>query len=456
METPILALTRAQRDAHPDLTPETLAGRNMRLLVQLRWIAVGGQLITILGVHYGLNIPLPLLPMLAIVAALALANHFARHTLYRRPIGQGAIFLALLFDVVALSLQLYLSGGADNPFIAFYLLQLVLGAILLPVRLVAVLLVATAAAYVLLILYGVPLVYPITLLVAAPFIESVGAWIGFTLTAGLLVVFVTRVIRNLRARDAYLAEARETAAEEEGFIRLGLLASGAAHELGTPLSSLSVILNDWSRMPHLTSDPELFIDLQEMRSDVVRLKATVGDILHSVGAPRGEDLGRTPVEPYLGEIVDSWSAVHPQVPTTLECRDVARAALVTEPALRQVLLSLLDNAAEASSACIAVTAWRSGQGLHIAITDQGPGFTDEQLATLGKPIRSTKGAGRGLGLFLAAALARRLGGRLTAKNRPEGGATVELVLPVATLDTEGTDSTATDPGPRPISAESLS
>lgn len=433
MDTPILALTRAQGDAHPNLTPETLAGRNMRLLVQLRWIAVAGQLVTILVVHFGLNITLPLAPMLLIVLALAVANHFARRNLYRRPIGQGAILLALLFDVVALSLQLYLSGGADNPFIAFYLLQLVLGAILLSAPFAAVLVGATVTAYALLIVFGLPLNYPIALLISAPFIEDIGAWISFTLTGALLVIFVTRVIRNLRARDAYLAQARQTAVEEEGFIRLGLLASGAAHELGTPLSSLSVILNDWSRMPQLTADPELFLDLQEMRNDVVRLKTTVGDILHSVGAPRGEDLGRTRIEPYVQGLVDGWMATHPEVQVTLDCHNVAQVALVTEPAMRQVLLSLLDNAVEASSQSIAVKIWRSPQGLHIAIADQGRGFSEDQLATLGKPIRSTKGDGRGLGLFLAAALTRRLGGRLRAFNRAEGGATVELVLPVAAL-----------------------
>ena len=160
MDRPILALTRNQARASRSLSPATVDGRNMRLLVQLRWIAVGGQLLTILAVHFGLGVPLPLLPMLSVVAGLALMNHLVRLTLYRRPVGQNAILATLLMDVVALGIQLWLSGGAYNPFISLFLLQLVLGAILMtPIR-VAILVGVTAAAYALLGIYGRPLAWP--------------------------------------------------------------------------------------------------------------------------------------------------------------------------------------------------------------------------------------------------------------------------------------------------------
>ncbi|HYD44404.1 MAG TPA: ATP-binding protein [Phenylobacterium sp.] len=428
MDTPILALTRPRRGA--GLSPEAAGNQNMRLLAQLRWVAVAGQLVTIGLVHYGVGVLLPLAPMLGVVGLLVLANLLELFLVARWRVVQGALFLALLFDVLALALQLYLSGGAENPFIWLFLLQVVLGAILLDVAAVAVLAGVAVAAYAVLANYSLPLAYPPALAARAAELERLGAWICFALTGGLLAVFVTRIIRNLRARDIYLAEMRRAAAEEDGIVRMGLLASGAAHELGTPLSSLAVILNDWSRMPRLTEDPELGPELTEMQREVGRCKAILGDLLHSAGAPRMEELSSVRAGDLLEDIAAAWRARRGAVPLTYVGEDLEGAVLAAEPALRQAIDNLLDNAAEASPGGVALRAARTPEGLELSVLDDGPGFAAAQLAAVGKPLQSTKGAGRGLGLFLAAALARRLGGRLTAANRPEGGAVVRLVLPL--------------------------
>lgn len=431
METPILALTRRRQGPNAHVLIATAAGRNMRLLVQLRWIAVGGQLLTILAVHFGLGVPLPLAPMLVIVALLALANHYARELVYRRPIGQTAILMALLFDVAALTLQLHLSGGAANPFIALFLLQLVLGAILLDARRVSILLAATVGANAGLSLFSPALVYPQRLMPFESSLETLGAWIAFLLTGALLVVFVTRIIFNLSRRDAHLAELNQAAAEEDGIVRLGLLASGAAHELGTPLSSLSVILNDWGRMPRISEDAELAQELAEMQRALHRCKTVVDDILHSVGAPRGNSNRVTGADAFLAEIAAGWRETHPTTPLDFATVDLADAQVADDPATRQVIGSLLDNAAEASPAGVTLIAGRDARELRVCVIDQGPGFPPDRLAAIGRPYQSSKGAGRGLGLFLAAALARRIGGRLTAENRSEGGAKVSLTVPLA-------------------------
>lgn len=428
MDRPILALTLPRRSA--GRSPEAVGNENMRLLAQLRWVAVAGQLITIGLVHYGLGVPLPLAPMLGVVTLLVLANVLELFMVARWRVTQGALFLALLFDVLALALQLYLSGGAENPFISLFLLQVVLGAILLDVAGVAVLAGVAVAAYAVLATHSLPLAYPPDLAATATELEQIGAWICFALTGGLLAVFVTRIIRNLRARDVYLVEMRRAAVEEDGIVRMGLLASGAAHELGTPLSSLAVILNDWSRMPRLTGDPELGPELAEMQREVGRCKAILGDLLHAAGAPRMDELSSVRAIDLLHDVVAAWKAGHGAVPLTYADENLEGAVLAAEPALRQAIANLLDNAAEASPAGVALRAARTADGLELSVLDAGPGFATAQLAAVGKPLQSTKGAGRGLGLFLAAALARRLGGRLTAANRPEGGAVVRLVLPL--------------------------
>jgi two-component system sensor histidine kinase RegB len=402
----------------------------MRQLIQLRWIAVAGQTLAILFVRFGLGIPLPVVEMLGIAAMLAVANLLATMALPRHQVHDGEVMVALLIDMAALTLQLYFSGGATNPFISLYLLQVVLGAILLPPLAVAVLVAATACGYALLTVSYVPLVLPAGLSASHTDLFAIGHWVGFVMVAWLLVQFIVRISRNLRARDANVADLRQHAAEEEGIVRMGLFASGAAHELGTPLSTLSVILADWRRIPAIAGDPQLADEVEEMQAEVQRCKAIVSDILHSAGQPRGEAMESMAAAAFLTELARAWQPTWPQVPIAASVEGVGAATIAVDPALRQAVVNLLDNAAEASPLGLRLTGKVEEGMLEIIVRDYGPGFDSGALAHVGELYRSTKGAGHGLGLFLATNVARRMGGRIEARNPAGGGAEVRLILPL--------------------------
>ena len=432
MDTPLLALTRRRGASGPGPSAESTAVENMRQLAQLRWIAVAGQLITIAVVALVLGLPLPLAPMLGVAALLALANLAGAAWLASgRRVTGPALLLALLIDIGALTVQLYCSGGAANPFISLYLLQVVLGAILLEFWSAWVLVVVTSLCFAGLTVSHVPLVFPPGLIADSGALYAVGALIGFALTGALIGLFITRITRNLRARDGYLADLRQHAAEEDGIVRMGLFASGAAHELGTPLASLSVILNDWRRMPRLATDAELGGELAEMQAEVERCKAIVADILHSAGDSGVEMAELTDARAFLDDVAAAWRPTHPDVPLAFAADGLAGATLAAGGSLRQAIWNLLDNSAEASPRGIALAGTRHDRTLVVAITDDGPGFPPARLASVGRLYQSSKGAGHGVGLFLAANVARRLGGRLDARNRDEGGAEVSLTLPLA-------------------------
>lgn len=427
MDRPLLALTRTP--AGP--TAETVAAENTRQLIKLRWIAVAGQTVAILVVQYGLGVPLPLAEMLGVALLLGIANLLATIALPYHRVLEREVLLALLLDMGVLTLQLYFSGGATNPFIALYLLQVVLGAILLPPARVAILVVATVLGYALLSFRYVPLVLPPELAGGID-LFAIGRWISFAMVAVLLVLFIVRISRNLRARDAHVADLRQHAAEEEGIVRMGLFATGAAHELGTPLGTLSVILADWRRMPGVTRDPELALEVEEMLAEVQRCKAIVSDILHLAGEPRGEAMESSAASVFLDTTVDEWRSTNPQIRLAYDRDAAGDAVIAVDPALRQAIGNLLDNAGEASPAGLSLTASIEGGLLAIAVRDSGPGFDPAALGRVGTLYQSTKGAGHGLGLFLATNVARRLGGRLEARNRHTGGAEVRLLLPLAT------------------------
>jgi two-component system sensor histidine kinase RegB len=423
--------------------------KNMQQLVQLRWFAVVGQVATIAVVHLGFGIRLPLQQMLTLLACLAAFNATSQWRCRpgsRARVTHGELFVALLVDVAILTGQLYLSGGATNPFVFLYLLQVILGAVLLTPAATWTLVAVTAACFAGLALLSRPLALPLDIHrgLASPYI--LGMLICFALNAALLVFFVTRIGRNLRARDAHLADLRQRAAEEEHIVRMGLLASGAAHELGTPLATLSVILGDWRRLPHFTSDPELLNEVVEMQTQIERCKSIVSGILLSAGEARGESLGATTIATFLAELVADWRATRASQALVYENRFGDDLPMVSEEALKQMICNVLDNALEASPQALRLVATREADRLVLTVTDNGPGFAPEMLAQFGKPYQSSKGRpGCGLGLFLVVNVARTLGGGVAARNRPEGGAEVRLTLPLDALSFDEEDDD--DDGP---------
>lgn len=406
---------------------------NMRQLILLRWIAVAGQLITILIVSRGLGLPLPLAPMLTVVALIASFNIISHWAVRRRPIGNLTLFAALCFDVGSLSLLLFFTGGATNPFAALFLLQVVLGALLLEAWSAWVLVGLAGLCFTLLAFHYRPLDFAGYPSPAVDHLILLAQGICIMLIAMLLVFFIGRVGRILRARDAHVAELQRRAAQEDGIVRMGLLASSAAHELGTPLASLDVILGDWRRIPKLADDPVLADEIAEMQQAVARCKAIVTDVLQAAGEPRGQAPEAVASRIFLQEIADEWRAAHPSEPLFLDLQ-VDDEAIVADLSLRQAIWNLLENAREASPMAVGLAARREDDHLRIEVTDRGEGFSPGALARFGELRQSAKGPGHGVGLFLTANIVRKLGGRLEAANRVGApGAIVTLILPISTI-----------------------
>lgn len=413
--------------------PERLAHRaNLLQLVELRWLAVAGQLLTMLVVQTLLHVQLPLREMLTLVAVLALFNVASwLRTVLPLPVINAELFAGLLVDVAILTGQLYFSGGITNPFIFLYLLQVAVASVLLHRRFVWALLLASIAALVVLTTWHRPL--PLGGLAQAALTGDYlgGLLVCFVLNASLLVIFIGRISRNLRQRDEALAKLRQRAAEEEHIVRMGLLASGAAHELGTPLATLSVILGDWSRMAPFAAEPELREEIEEMQRQIARCKSIVSGILSSAGETRGDAPEETTLHVFLDELVDDWK--HTRGVELDYAREGLDLPIISDTALKQMIGNILDNAVEAAPGqpLRFLASWDE-ETLTLRVQDRGPGFPEDMLEHLGTPYRSSKGTGRGLGLFLAVNVARTLGGRIAAHNVP-WGAEVTITLPLAAL-----------------------
>lgn len=450
MQSPLDFFARAAR-----LSPSAAAAnvefaaghKNMMQLIELRWIAVVGQVTTIAAAIVIFGIELPLVHMLQVLACLIafnVASHLRWHE--RRPVSNGEMFLALLVDVFSLTVLLYLSGGTTNPFAFLYLLQVIISAVLLDVLWTWSIVLITICCMSGLAIYAQPLALPFDHARGMASLYVQGLLVCFALNAALLVLFISRISDTVRDKATQLAALRQRAAEEEHIVRMGLLATGAAHELGTPLATVSVILGDWKRMAPFRDNPELLGELTEMQTQLKRCKSIVSGILLSAGEARGESAVRTTVRAFLDSLVEDWQASRPVRTFTYNNRIADDLPVASDSALRQTIDNLLDNALEASPGWVSLEAHIEDRHLVVTVLDRGPGFAPAMLAQLGKPYQSSKGRpGGGLGLFLVVNVVRKLGGTVTARNRApgesgepgdRGGAEVILSLPMSAIELE--------------------
>ena len=409
--------------------------KNLQQLVNLRWLAVFGQVLTMLVVHFGFGIHIPLEPLLLATWLLVMFNALSMLRL-RAPlrVTNGEVLAALMVDVAVLTAQLHLVGGAANPFVFLYLLQVILGAVLLPRWATWTVVMVTAACVAGLAVFAHPLPLSSDLSdgLSSPYVLAV--LVCFGLIAALLVIFITRIEANLRQRDQLLTQAQRRVLEQDHILRMGLLATGAAHELGTPLSTLAVILGDWRHVPQIQAESDLLQDVTDMQDQVARCKAIVTGILLSAGEARGESSRPTTVCTFLDDAVADWRERCAGNQLIYDNRFGADLPMVSDSALKQMLGNVLDNAFETSPHIMWFTAERDQTNLLLTVRDQGPGFAPQVLANLGVPYQSTKNRpGRGLGLFLVRNVARNLGGQLSARNLTQGGAQVQITLPLAAI-----------------------
>lgn len=213
---------------------------------------------------------------------------------------------------------------------------------------------------------------------------------------------------------------------EDRLAGLGLLSVGAAHELATPLATIAVLLGDWRRHPLIGTDPALSADLAAMEAALTQARR-IAEEWRSALVPHAP----SPARPDIGAVLAAWASDHPGVALTFHPSHEP-VDLPADPTLAQALRALLDNAARASPAGVELIVEPDGPHVALIVRDQGPGFSTATLDRVmaGEPV--PREGGFGLGLFLARLAAERSGGRLTATNRPGGGAEVRLILPRGT------------------------
>jgi two-component system, sensor histidine kinase RegB len=398
----------------------------------LRSIAVCGQTAAI-ATAWHLGVALPLVAMASIVGALIVLNALTWVRLHStRDASHAEIAAHLGFDLASLTLLLFFSGGATNPFSMLFVLHVVLMALLLPPLAAAIGTVLVVACYVVLTRGHAPLQMVTGDSLPAELL-AFGRWVSFTLTAGVTAWFVMRIVAALRDHDRRLSEAAQRALRDEAILRVGALAAGAAHELATPLTTMAVVA---SEIANNADSASLQRDARVLTAQIKICRDTIADLMAAAGHARAVGGGRERLDRFLESIAATCRTMNPEANIVGDWTGILPAPeIFGEQALKQALLALLNNAVDASPEDVQFSGRREADTLWLCITDRGSGLPADDLAKLGRTFFTTKppGKGAGLGLVVASRAIERLGGTLRWENRTGGGMRVEVVLPLDSL-----------------------
>ena len=403
-------------------------------ILRLRWLAVLGQLAAVFIVAQGLNFELPIVPCLAIIALSALIT-LAVQSIFNpmqrlEPIYATALLALNLLELAAL---LFLTGGLQNPFSFLFLAPVLISATALPIRMtIALGLVAVACASNL-VFYHYPLPWDGDDPLVLPPIYLFGVWLSIVLAIGVTSLYAFQVTEESRKLSDALAATELVLTREQHLTQLDGLAAAAAHELGTPLSTIFLISRELEKT---VTDGPLSADLKTLREQATRCRDILAKIaqLSSSGAP----FDRMKLSTLIEETVAPHRDFGVDIKVRVAVAPTREPVGARNPAVLYGVGNILENAVDFARDTVEVNAWWNSETVEIVISDDGPGIAPDMVKRIGEPYLSrrpvaeqSEHGGLGLGVFIARTLLERTGAKVSFSNRqfPDHGAVVQIVWP---------------------------
>ena len=394
----------------------------------IRWVAVAGQLAALLFTHSILKFELPLLPAIAVIGSSAIVNFYHIHAAQRRRLYQQANFLELGFDVIQIAALLYLTGGLLNPFSILILAPVVVSAAVLRQKstLLLVGLVAVSVSFLAISYHPLDWDQPVDF----PTLYLAGLWLALIISSCFIAGYTWWVASSARRISSALADAKLALVKEQQSRALGALATSAAHKLGSPLNTITVVAHELSR--DIKPNDSIYEDVKLLCAEIERCRVILSEIDSHMSLKSLDIETPESITTLIEEII--YSRLSPTQTNFKLVYDRAKSipAVRRRPELVHALENLLQNADEFSAHDVMVNIEWTAIDLHISITDDGPGFTRATLARAGQPWNSTRAGQeehRGLGLFIARSLLESIGGSISFANDRLGGGKVGIILP---------------------------
>lgn len=437
-----------QAIAQPQLVPsERFERRRLRMstLVTTRWIAVFGQsaAVTIVAAWFGFEFPV--IACFVLIAASAGLNMLLTWTFpaYGR-LGPRGVLSVLAFDVVQLAALLYLTGGLENPFSVLLIVPVIISATTLPARYTAILGALVILVASILVFGHMPLPWYPDIPLNLPFIFLAGMWGAVISTVAFTAFYVYRVAEEARSLADALAATELVLQREQHLSALDGLAAAAAHELGTPLATISLVSKEMDRAT--TDEDPLKDDVRLLRGQADRCREILSR-LSTLNTTSEDLISRLSVREMVEEVVDPHREFGVDITTRSDASGSPEPIVRRNPGIMYGLGNLVENAVDFARNGVEISLRWTDDRVDIEIADDGPGFPADQLEKLGEPdIGLTRGAARsrkggpglGLGIFIAKTLLERSGATLRFANGEtvEDGARVYVTWPRSSIDAE--------------------
>lgn len=427
------------------LTSEQDSPPVLRRLLWFRWVAVFGQALTIAVVLTFTDAPLRAHLLFALVGLGALSNLLLHARLRRHTGGPHLARAVIVLDVLLLTGLLLASGGSANPFSVFYLVHVVLAGYVLGTTGTQWVAALTVLCFGLLfVLPSLPLEGHHHSAHDAHNLHFQGMWVAYMLAAASLAVFVTGLTKSLARRERELIRLRARTERSERLAALAAFSASAAHELGSPLTTIAITAKELERglsqldPARIAADLPLHLDdVQLIRAEVERSRTMLHELSRRGGLHTGE-------RPEICAVDDLWAEaiervrLRPNLRVSAPDPSPGLRLILPRTALIQTLVNVIENAHEAHERAqcgeaIQVGTRAQGELICLWVRDRGPGFDAQILADLGQPFTTSRpGEGLGLGLHLADNLAHTLGGHLDVRSSA-AGSEVALCLPLSAL-----------------------
>ena len=407
-----------------------------RVSIFIRWIALSGQLTTVLIVHFTLGFLLPLIPLLTIIAIGIILN------LWQSWLNKNAVQLSrlsvlfvLIFDVTQLAALLYFAGGLLNPFSILFLAPVAVSAAILDVFSTITLVIIVTACASILSIYHLPLPWSYKGFVV-PSLYQFGLWIALVISAIFMAYYVFWLAQKSKRTSEMLGQTRLMLASERQVIALGSLATAAAHKLGSPLTTIRLISDDLMTQLKLNSIQKE--DLLLLKAEVERCQIILSELdSDAMKTSRELDI-LMPLGLAIQKMVaNTISSFKVQIEWKVEnSSDKNQPEIAQIPELSYALEAILENANDFAETKITLVISWDQESIYINVIDDGMGYPPSILSKIGQPENSSRlgqEGHRGLGLFLVQSFIRQLNGTTIFQNRKPNGASVKIKIPIESL-----------------------
>ncbi len=427
MQVPGLADTR--------FFPLAAAQLNLQRLLLIRLIVFLCQLMA-LAAAWLLDYSLEFAPIITVMGFILIINAWVVFRLLHQPMVSDQEFLLhLLFDVLGLSVLLYFGGGASNPFVSFFLVPVTISAAILPWTYTWAVAGISLACYTFLLFFYRPLsiLMPADMdmsrMGGVPNLHIIGMWCNFIVSAALITYFVVKMAAEIRSQDIKLNDYREENMRNEQILAVATQAAGTAHELGTPLNTMTILVKEMA--DDYQQNPALLKDIATLEMQLVSCKKSLQEMVKRADLRNAGMVRQSAIPEFIEQILEQWSLLRPEVRLHQEIIATGESPLINvDSTLQQAIVNILNNAADASPEGIDMTVDWNAESWILTVRDYGEGVNEDVLAYLGSEIVSNKEKGMGVGMILSQASIERMGGKVSISSHSERGTLTHIRLPI--------------------------